>query len=65
MSDRSVILVSSEIKQEDRGNKKVFALLFSLLVMSDSLRPHGLQHTRLPCPSLSPGIRSDSCPLNP
>ena len=24
--------------------------------MSDSLRPHGLQHTRLPCPSLSPGV---------
>ena len=31
--------------------------------MSDSLRPHGLQHTRLPCPSLSPGICSNSCPL--
>ena len=25
---------------------------------------HGLQHTRLPCPSLSPGICSDSCPLS-
>jgi len=24
--------------------------------MSDSLQPHGLQHTRLPCPSLSPGV---------
>ena len=23
--------------------------------MSNSLQPHGLQHTRLPCPSLSPG----------
>ena len=32
--------------------------------MSDSLRSHGLQHTRLPCPSLSPRICSDSCPLN-
>ena len=29
-------------------------LLFSHLAMSDSLRPHGLQHARLPCPSLSP-----------
>ena len=28
-------------------------LLFSHPVMSDSLQPHGLQHTRLPCPSLS------------
>ena len=32
--------------------------------MSDSLWPHGLQHTRLPCPSLSPGVCSDSCPLS-
>ena len=33
-------------------------------VVSDSLRPHGLQHTRLPCPSLSPGFCSSSCPLS-
>ena len=26
--------------------------------------PHGLQHTRLPCPSLSPGVCSNSCPLS-
>ena len=32
--------------------------------MSDSLWPHGLQHTRLPCPS-SPGACSNSCPLSP
>ena len=32
--------------------------------MSDSLWPQGLQHTRLPCPSLSPGVFLDSCPLN-
>ena len=32
--------------------------------MSDSLRPHELQHTRLPCPSLSPGVCSNSCPLS-
>ena len=32
--------------------------------MSDSLQPHGLQLTRLPCSSLSPGVCSNSCPLN-
>ena len=32
--------------------------------MSDSLRPHGLQHTRLPCPSLFEGVCSNSGPLN-
>ena len=29
--------------------------------MSDSLQPHELQHTRLPCPSLTPGACSNSC----
>ena len=33
-------------------------------VMSDSLPPHGLQHARLPCSSLFPGVCSNSCPLN-
>ena len=32
--------------------------------MSNSLWPHGLQHTRLPCPSPSPGACSNSCPLS-
>ena len=32
--------------------------------MPYSLQPHGLQHTRLPCPSLSPGACSNSCPLS-
>ena len=31
-------------------------------VVSNSLRPHGLQYTRLPCPSLNPGACSNSCP---
>ena len=39
-------------------------LLFSRLVVSDSLWPHGLQHARLPCPSPSPGACSNSCPLS-
>ena len=30
--------------------------------MSDSLQPHVLKHVRLPCPSLSPGVCSDSSP---
>ena len=38
----------------------VFSLL-SHSVMSSSLWPHGLQHTWLPCPSLSPGVCSNSC----
>ena len=33
--------------------------------MSDSLRPHDLQHTRPPCPSPTPGVHSNPCPLSP
>ena len=32
--------------------------------MTDSLRPHGLQHVRPPCPSPTPGVYSNSCPLS-
>ena len=32
--------------------------------MSNSLRPHGLQHTRPPCPSPTPGVYPNSCPLS-
>ena len=35
---------------------------FSCSVMSYSLRPHGLQHARLTCPSQAPGACSNSCP---
>ena len=37
---------------------------FSRSVMSDCFWPHGLQHTRLPCPSPIPGAYSNSCPLS-
>ena len=38
------------------------SIQFSLSVMSDSLRPHELQHTRPPCPSPTPRVYSNSCP---
>ena len=34
---------------------------FNHPVMSDSLSPHGLQHSRPPCPSPTPGVYSNSC----
>ena len=37
---------------------------FSRSVVFNSLRPHGLQHARLPCPSLSSRVCSNSCPLS-
>uniref|UniRef100_A0A8B9WT91 Voltage-dependent T-type calcium channel subunit alpha n=1 Tax=Bos mutus grunniens TaxID=30521 RepID=A0A8B9WT91_BOSMU len=40
----------------------VLSFQFSRSVMSDSSRPHGLQHARPPCPSPTPGACSNSCP---
>ena len=37
---------------------------FSHSVVYDSLRPHGLQQARPPCPSPTPGVYSNSCPLS-
>ena len=42
----------------------VSLLLFSRLVVSNPLQPHGPQHTRLPCPSPTPGVCSNSSPLS-
>ena len=48
------------------GNNTLFcfpqSVQFSRSVLSDSLRPHELQHARPPCPSPSPGVHSDSRP---
>ena len=41
---------------------KLLSVQFSHSVMSDSLQLHGLQHTRPPCPSPTPGVYSNSCP---
>ena len=38
---------------------------FSLSVVPNYLWPNGLQHTRLPCPPLTPGACSNSSPLSP
>ena len=57
----------------DEGIKKLWfhihngifsSVQFSRSVVSDSLRPHESQHFRPPCPSSSPGVHPDSCPLS-
>ena len=40
------------------------SLQFSRSVMSDSLWPHELQHTRPPCPSPTPRVHLNPCPLS-
>ena len=58
----SFIKFSSECSYLPKGKNKT--VQFSCSVMSDSLRPHGLQHPRPPCPSASPRVCPSSCPLN-
>ena len=45
-------------------NKFLYTVQFSHWVVYDSLRPHGLQNARLPCPSPTPGVYSNSCLLS-
>ena len=44
---------------------KVGSVQFSCSVVSDSLRPHEPQHARPPCPSPTPGVYPNPCPLKP
>ena len=49
---------------EQNGNSKSFSPVhFSRSVMSDSLQPHEVQHDRPPCPSPTPGVYPNPCPL--
>ena len=42
----------------------ISSVQFNRSVVPDSLRPHGLQHARPPCPSATPGFYPNSCPLS-
>ena len=45
-------------------NFPILSQQFSCSVVSNCLRPHGLQHARPPCPSPAPRVYSNSCPLS-
>ena len=48
-----------------KNNKLICSSVkFSRSVMFSSLQPHGLQHTRPPCPSPIPRVNPNSCPLS-
>ena len=57
-------LVIREVKTKTTTRIYFIHIQFSHSVMSDSLRPHELQHARPPCPSPTPGAYPNSCPLN-
>ena len=49
--------------QRNLSGKGFSSVQFSHSVVSDSLPPHGLQHTRPTCPSSIPGVYPNSCPM--
>ena len=48
----------------DRSTWPISSVQFSRSVMSDSLRPHEPQHARTPCPSPTPKVQPNPCPLS-
>ena len=58
-------IITMEVSDKYKGgDHNTLLLFFSSSVVSDSLQPHGLQHTRLSCPSQSPRACWNSCPLS-
>ena len=65
-SRRPFLCVTESPFQSPVGTRSLdfSSVQFSRSVVSDSLRPHELQHARPPCPSPTPRVHSDSCPLS-
>ena len=61
---RSLQHLQLQLRQHKYDFSSKSSVQFSCSVMSDSLRPHELQHTRPPCPSPTPGVYPNSCPLS-
>ena len=57
-------ITKSQTQLSDFHLLQFSSVQFSHSVMSNSLRPHELQHTRPPCPSPTPGVQSNSRPLS-
>ena len=68
LSFLTVELLAYTHNKRKQGFKQIIvppcSVQFSCSVVSDSLQPHGLQHTRPSCPSPTPGVHSNSCPLS-
>ena len=58
----SLWLTKSSLSGGDSPIRELGSVQFSHSVMSDSLRPHELQHARPPCPLPTPRVYSNSCP---
>ena len=66
-TSKHIIIIIKNIKYKERNlkvSKQKHSLQFSRSVMSNSLQPLGLQHARHPCPSPTPRVYPNTCPLN-
>ena len=65
-SDHDLLIAKFRLKLKKVGKttRPFSSDNFSHSVVPYSLRPHGLQHARPPCPSLAPRVYSNSCPLS-
>ena len=63
--DSIVVQAAESLKPDALWSKQeAGSVQFSCSVVSDSLRPHELQHARPPCPSPTPRVHSKSCLLS-
>ena len=69
--ERILAKFSNCLRQREKSRRDYFlglegfsSVQFSFSMVSDSSRPRGLHHIRLPCPSPTPGVHSNSCPLS-
>ena len=61
---RKYVILNWEPLQNISRIVNEFSIVIQLLIMSDSLHPHGLLHTRLLCPPVFPRVCSNSCLLS-
>ena len=54
----------AQSRRQDKHKEEQDLVQFSCSIMSNSLQPHGMQHARTPCPSPTPRVYSNSCPLS-
>ena len=62
-SVRHILAGPNNLETEEKESLNL-RVQFSHSVMSNSLQPHELQHTRPPCPSPTPGVNPNPCPLS-
>ena len=61
---QQIAWVAIKPNQPTQDTREFSSVQFSRSVMSDSLRPYGLKHASPPCPSPTPRVYSNSCPLS-